>query len=418
MVHSAAAADRSGQHRNSRAIKVAHVGILTRYVFLDLLKIFLVTLSVMTLMMFLGLMGKEAVDSGLGLGGMLRLTPYVLPEAMQFTLPGALLLATTGVFGRMSAGNEVVAVKSLGISPMALAWPALCLSVVVSLAAVLLNDLAVSWGRTGRERVIIESMETVAYSKLRTRGSFSMGPVSVNVRGVEGTVLIGPTIVREAHGNKPSSIITADSAEFRLFPEEGKLEVPLKNAELVSGEDTEVIGGDQVLELSLDDLLGRSDSTRSPSNYALSEISQARQEQRRLISDIEQDMTTRAAYALLTGEFEDLGEEQWKEQRRSLEGATNRLARFRTEPFRRWSNGFSCLAFALVGIPVAIIFRKGEFLASFFICFLPILIAYYPLFMGSLIFAKNGTVPPHSVWVANAVLMLCGLWLMRRVLRY
>src|SRR5690606_3549692 len=133
----------------------------------------------MTLMMFLGLMGKEAVDSGLGLGGMLRLTPYVLPEAMQFTLPGALLLATTGVFGRMAASNEVVAVKSLGISPLALAWPALCLAAVISLAAVLLNDLAVSWGRTGRERVLIESMETVAYNQLRTRKSFSMGPVTV-----------------------------------------------------------------------------------------------------------------------------------------------------------------------------------------------------------------------------------------------
>jgi lipopolysaccharide export system permease protein len=397
---------------------VTFLGIITRYVFVDLLKVFLLTLGVMTLMMFLGLMGKEAVDSGLGLGGLLRLTPYILPEAMQFTLPGALLLATTGVFGRMAASNEVVAVKSLGIPPLTIAWPAICFSVVISLAAVLLNDLAVSWGRMGRERVLIESMETVAYSQLRTRGSFSMGPVSVNVRGVEGTLLIGPTIVREAHGNKPSSIITADSAQFKLFPEQGKLEVPLTNAELVSGEDTEVIGGDQVLELSLDDLLGRSNSTRSPSNHALSEISTARKEQQRLIREIEQDMTTRAAYALLTGEFEELGEEQWKDQQRNLETAANRLARFRTEPYRRWSNGFSCLAFALVGIPVAIIFRKGEFLASFFICFLPILIAYYPLFMGSLIFAKNGTVPPQTVWIANVVLMMCGVWLLRRVIRY
>lgn len=394
------------------------MGILTRYVFFDLVKVFVLTLSVMTLMMFLGLMGKEAVDSGLGLGGLLRLTPYILPEAMQFTLPGALLLATTGVYGRIAASNEVIAVKSLGISPMTLVWPTISFSIVVSLAAVLLNDLAVSWGRSGRERVLLESMETVAYNQLRTRGSFSMGPVSVNVRGVDGTVLIGPTIVREAHGNKPSSIITADSAEFRLYPDEGKLEVPLKNAELVSGEAIEVIGGDQTLELSLDDLLGRSNSTRSPSNYALSEIAGAKREQLRLIDDLEQDMTTRAAYALVTGEFDELGEDQWREQQRSLASAENRLARFQTEPYRRWSNGFSCFAFALVGVPVAIIFRKGEFLASFFICFLPILIAYYPLFMGSMVLAKSGTIPPQTVWIANLVLILCGLWLTRRIIRY
>src|SRR5690606_11396834 len=124
---------------------------------------------------------------------------------------------------------------------------------------------------------------------------------------------------------------------------------------------------------------------------------------------------TRAAYAMLTGEFDELGEEQWREQRESLAAAESRLARFQTEPYRRWSNGFSCFAFALVGVPVAIIFRKGEFLASFFICFLPILVAYYPFFMGSVVFAKNGTVPPQTVWIANLALILCGLWLVRRV---
>ncbi len=394
------------------------MGILTRYVFFDLIKVFMLTLSVMTLMMFLGIMGKEAIDTGLGLGGLLRLTPYILPNAMQFTLPGALLLATTGVYGRMAASNEVVAVKSLGISPMAIVWPTITFSVLISLAAVLLNDLAVSWGRAGQERVVLESLETIAYNQLRMRGQFQRGPVTVTVEGVEGTVLLSPKIKRVAHGNQSASVITADSAEFRLYPEEGKLVVPLKNAELESGNGIEVIGGDQVLELAIDDLLGRSNSTRSPSNYALSEIVDATNEQQRLITDLEQDMTTRAAYALLTGEFDELGEEQWSEQQQNLAVADVRLARLRTEPYRRWSNGFSCLAFALVGIPVAIIFRKGEILASFFICFLPILVAYYPLFGGCLALAKDGVIPPQTVWSSNLVLIAGGLFLMRRVIRY
>lgn len=392
--------------------------ILTRYVFLELTKVFLLTLGVMTLMMFLGLLGKEAVDSGLGLGGLLRLTPFVLPEAMQFTLPGALLLATTGVYGRVSASNEVVAVKSLGISPMILAWPTILLAVVVSLMAVLLNDLAVSWGRLGKDRVLLESMETVAYGQLRTRGSFSMGPVSVNVRGVEGKTLIRPTIVREGSRGKPSTIITADAAEFHMLPDEGKLLVALQNAEQVSGESQESILGDVELELAIDELLGKSGSSRSPSNYSLSEIPSAKLEQQEMIARVEQDMTTSAAFALLTGEFDQLGEETWKEHGRALQGAESRLSRFSTEPYRRWSNGFSCFCFAMVGIPVAIIFRKGEFLASFFICFLPILLVYYPLFMGSLIMAKNGTIPPQAVWVGNVTLVLAGVWLLRRVLRY
>ena len=42
--------------------------ILTRYVVFDLLKVFLLILTGLTLMIFIGLVGKEAVDKGLGLG--------------------------------------------------------------------------------------------------------------------------------------------------------------------------------------------------------------------------------------------------------------------------------------------------------------------------------------------------------------
>ena len=82
------------------------------------------------------------------------------------------------------------------------------------------------------------------------------------------------------------------------------------------------------------------------------------------------------------------------------------------------ANGFSCLCFVLIGAPMAIRLRHAEFLASFFACFLPILLVYYPLLMGAVGQAKDGAVPPPTVWLGNIVLALWGLWLMRRVIRY
>ena len=32
--------------------------------------------------------------------------------------------------------------------------------------------------------------------------------------------------------------------------------------------------------------------------------------------------------------------------------------------------------------------------------------------------AKNGTLPPYSVWGCNALLMLAGVWVLKRVVRY
>ena len=82
--------------------------ILTRYIVLDLLKVFLLTLTSMTLFVFLVLVGKEAVENGLGLVPILRMLPYVLPQAMQFAVPGTMLLATTVVYGRVAAANQVL----------------------------------------------------------------------------------------------------------------------------------------------------------------------------------------------------------------------------------------------------------------------------------------------------------------------
>ena len=129
-------------------------------------------------------------------------------------------------------------------------------------------------------------------------------------------------------------------------------------------------------------------------------------------------MTAQAAFALLTGDFESLAETAWKAHERELDGAQQRLHRLHTEPWRRWANGFSCLCFVLIGVPVAIWLRHTEFLASFFVCFLPILVVYYPLLAVSVDQAKDGVFPPPTVWLGNIVLALGGVWLLRRVIRY
>jgi lipopolysaccharide export system permease protein len=94
------------------------------------------------------------------------------------------------------------------------------------------------------------------------------------------------------------------------------------------------------------------------------------------------------------------------------------LYRLQTEPPRRWANGFSCLCFALVGAPMAIRRRNSDMLTSFFLCFLPILVVFYPLLAWGLDRAKAGAVPPYSVWAADIILSVWGLWMLRNVVRY
>ena len=91
----------------------------------------------------------------------------------------------------------------------------------------------------------------------------------------------------------------------------------------------------------------------------------------------------------------------------------SRILRLKTEPFRRWSNGFTCLCFALIGIPVAMLWRHADVLTNFFICFLPILALYYPLLMLSENLSTSGTLPPISFWMSNVVLTVPAIALLR-----
>ncbi len=391
--------------------------ILTRYVLFDLLKVFLLILTGLTLMIFVVLMGKQAVDMGVGLGPLLRMTPYMLPQALQFAVPGTMLMATTFVFGRMSAYNEVVAIKSLGISPMTLVWPTLVLATLVSFIGVVLNDLAVSWGQAGVERVFLESIEEVAYGQLRVNHAFSYGSWTIRVSRVEGDQLIQPVLVEQPSDGRPGQVIFADIAELRAFPSEGKLVVKLFNPELES-KITAVHPGWLKRTIPLNNAHDGPPRARTASNLALREIRPAIAEERQRFDDIERSMTADASFAMLTGDFDSLSDESWKTHKRELATAERRLHKLHTEPWRRWANGFSCLCFVLIGAPMAIRLRHAEFLAIFFVCFLPILVVYYPLMAVSVVQAKDGVVPPMAVWVGNLVLAAWGIGLLRRVIRY
>ena len=149
-------------------------------------------------------------------------------------------------------------------------------------------------------------------------------------------------------------------------------------------------------EISLDELTGMSSDTRSPSTYALGEISPAIARTTERIRQLDESMAAQASFALMTGDILILAPEHWKWREKELAGAKERLQRLHTEPWRRWANGFSCLCFVLVGAPMAIRLKHAEFLAIFFVCFLPILLVYYPMLAVSVDQAKDGAFPPPA----------------------
>jgi lipopolysaccharide export system permease protein len=390
--------------------------IITRYVFWDLLQVFLVALSALTLFMLVVGLVKEAQQQGLGLVQILALVPYVLPEAMRFAVPGTMLFAVASVFGRMSAANEVTALKAAGITPMALVWPALTLGLVVSFVSVWLNDVAVSWGRDGVRRVVVNSVEQIIYGRLRQQRSYSTPQVSINVKAVDGKRLIRPTLTFHSSSGRPNTFSAAE-AELAANPEAGTLVVTFRDVTGHMGDYTWSDPGTHVREVPLDVVSRKGAASTSPSEIPLAEFDEARRLQIAKIDQVEQVIVGKAAIGLVTGRIEQALPDHTAPDRELLRHERNRLHRIVMEPWRRWANGFSCLCFVLVGAPMAIRMRNADFLTSFFLCFLPILVVYYPVFMLGVDQAKRGSVPPVAVWFGNLLIVLWGWWLLRQVVR-
>jgi lipopolysaccharide export system permease protein len=390
---------------------------ITRYVLRELIRVFLYALAGLTGVFLVAGVVQEAVREGLPPTQILRVMPYILPESLRFSVPVALLLGTTILYSRMAGYNEVVAIKALGISPTAILWPTFAVAFLLSLIAVWLNDVAVSWGRLGVRRVLLEGVEEIAYGMLRTEGSYSSNKFSINVKGVEGRRLIRPIVTLPPRGDMPGGEIEAQEAELESDPRENVLKVVMRKCLWKVGNWS---GAFDVLdpEIPLSEASRVEERSNKPSCLALWRIPGEIVAQQEAVERNREELAAAAAFQMLTGDFNALAGPGWDQRMAYASDVRTRLCQLRTEPYRRWSAGFSCLFFVWMGAPMAIWLRNKDFLTSFFLCFSPILAIYYPLMAYGIDGAKNGTVPPISVWAGNVVLLVAGAWLLRRVFRY
>ena len=392
--------------------------LLTRYVLAELLKVFLLSLTALTALIIIGGVVREAVVQSLPPAQVIWLIPYILPDALRISIPVTLLLAATTVYSRMSGSNEVVAIKAVGISPWVLVWPTLFVACLISFVTVWLNDLAVSWGRNGAQRVVIESVDKIAYSMLRTQKRYSSPFFAINVRQVRGRKLIGPTVSLHARGNSPAITIRAEEAELHCDHREGVLRVELTNGTFdVEGNVSGRFPDTREYEVPLTQA-SRSKNVPSVSWLPLRRIPEETVKQEQIVEGLEEEMAAGATYQMLRGDFDGVTSAEWTTREARLAMERGQLCRLWTEPYRRWSAGFSCLFFVWVGVPMAIWLRNRDFLTSFFLCFLPILIVYYPLMIYGVDGAKGGTIPPYAVWAGNVILLVWGAYLLRKVVRY
>jgi lipopolysaccharide export system permease protein len=394
-------------------------GKFTRYVLWDVLKMFSLTLISMTMVISLMFVGQQLVAEGINYLTVVKLLPFIFLIALQYSVPATLLFAVCCVYGRLSADNEIVAIKSAGISPMRIFRPVWFLGLAVSLPSVWLNDQAVSWARPGMQQVVLRSIEEILYPALKTHKAYtSEKGFSIHVEDVQDRWLIKPTIWMFSGSGGQLITIQSEKARISVNLERDLLTLELVNSHVDVNQDKQLIlNRPEVIELPLLQASKSGSASTSPSNYAMSEIPSELAMQKELNDRRREQLATNFSFAMGTGRYTSLNESLPNHLKNQIQETDKRVSKLKTEPMRRWSLGFSCLAFVWMGVPMAILIRSADYWWSFGLCFIPILLIYYPLFGLALELSKKGTWPAASLWLGNLVLAIVGAWLMRKIIR-
>lgn len=137
------------------------------YILRDLLKIFLMASGVLAGIMSFGGLFKPMTKFGLSGAQMLEMLACLMPAMQTYSLPIAALFATTVVYGRLSADNELTACRASGISHLSMAMPAFVLGLVLALLTLGSLSLLVPYYTLKAEKVVFESVAEVIQKNIQ-----------------------------------------------------------------------------------------------------------------------------------------------------------------------------------------------------------------------------------------------------------
>lgn len=180
---------------------------LFRYVFIDLLRIFMMASGALSGILSFGGLLRPLTQQGLDAQQVGKMLAYFGPAMTAYSLPIAALFATTVVYGRLSADNEIIAARASGISHLSLAAPAFVMGMLVSLFSLGLLMFVVPKYTLKIEQVVSSNIAQFIAGRINRSHQIRFGqatvfaqqaylpPQDINNPQLQTVVLESPTIV-------------------------------------------------------------------------------------------------------------------------------------------------------------------------------------------------------------------------------
>lgn len=216
---------------------------LHSYIIRELLRVFLLTATALTVLLAFGGMFKPLTKQGIEVSQLLVILLYLMPAMLAYAIPIAALFAAVLVYWRMSTDNELTACRAGGVSFPRIVAPAFVLGLAVASVDLVFVNYVVPHFLQGTERAVMKDFSKLLVSQISRQEKFQYDPFPLVVWADSATLeppdpsdpdlstveLRGLAATRLDRG-KPTATVIAPLAEvtIRNLPSQNAMEVGFK----------------------------------------------------------------------------------------------------------------------------------------------------------------------------------------------
>ena len=419
---------------------------LYRYLFRELITIFAMSFVSLSLL-FLVVLGIQAVQGGYSLRIMLPWMFEALPYSFFFTAPLSLIVASTLGYGRFVADREYTAAIACGVSPLHIAAPMLILSTIACAIGLATQGTVIPhahYKQRNITRYLVKQLEHLGTSekgKLQidresgmvywdriTDGKHLQGvhiekQIKLGELSLETITEGGSTSVSDNNdGPVPPTYINAQSATLEVDEKAEKiiftlymvaLQYPNADRGFLFADTNRTKFHETPYFAEIQVNFPINEKSKREGDWTNAELRERMREHSAIVADLRGDIP------LLEKEIASASPEELEEAQKNLQKANASLAfserrvkKAASEIWFRRALGLSLFTFGFLGFPIAIVFRHNHKMVPFFIGIMLVVAVFYPLLLLGEALVKNQGLPASICMLAgNFVLLAVGLFL-------
>tara|TARA_B100000700_G_C14984684_1_gene828190 strand:- start:289 stop:1686 length:1398 start_codon:yes stop_codon:yes gene_type:complete len=434
---------------------------IDRYIFKEHLIPFALSLLVLLFILLANFMLKSIdkfLGKGLSLGVLAEYLFYNMAWILALAVPMAVLIATLTAFGRFSADNEITAMRATGISTIKLLRAPLLFGIVVTCVMTYFNNqilpdmnhnarsLSVNISKKRPDLEFAEGLFTEAipnysiYVNKREEKNGINHFYDINIfnnkdsgsrrtiTAEHGTIeSINDGVILHLDNGQIHELMNKTSDYTQIDFEKYDIAVPIEN--LALQRKNLKSRGDREMDYSM--MVDKIDDIRTKRNNILKRIKTRVENESFLnVKDIDsKDIINEKLLSFEKRTIDSLSAlnqpkvlKSFKRRVKNLKRGINNdfrllnnyensINRYLVELHKKFSIPFASIVFILVGAPLGVMARRGNFALSTTIS-LGFFIIYWAFLIGGEQLADRGTISPFmSMWLPNIILGALGLYL-------